>query len=782
MKLIKWIVYLIIFAVLLVIAAGAFIVTKVDPNDYKDKIAEQVKQHTGRSLSIAGDIAWSFYPSLGLDIGQLSLQNQAGFSPELMVSAQSAKVQVAVMPLLEKKIEIGKIDLEQPVLNLSINEQGVANWSDLIKEGAADTSSADDAGAQAGTLLGGLIVKGVNINNGSVSWDDATAQQSIKVTDFNLTTGEIKPGQPVDFDLSAKLDGNVLPESTNLNIGGSLNVSTDLNSVELIGSKVAITMDNIDANVDLGHIKFDSNQASLNAQAVLFSGQYDLIPITGEIERINYHLESGLAEIVSQNYSAELLGTKLLAGIPALSLSVPNETLSAPSVSIQQGEGSIEMSAQVEQLFSDLSASGNIKTNTLKPREMLANLGVDIDGLPNTALQNINLDTDYQFTMDAIKLPNINAVVDQSTISGWFNLDSFSQPAYRYDLDVDTLTVDQYLTEDGQQSAEDAGPAGVVALPFAALKGLNAKGVLKIGTLDYQGLVSNDLVVDADTTQDKINISPLRANLYGGESVNDITYDISGETPKMNFKTSLANINLAPFLQAMQVTDRFEGLGNVKAEVTSFGLTASEFISNMNGEVRVNLDDGAISGANIQNSLINVAKVYKSLKGKNLVSDSKVGDKTEFSNFKALVKVKNGVLVSENIDLQAPALRLKGRGNVNLNTEILDLKMVVAIVDSLEGQGGQSIDELKGEELPLTITGNLAAPKIRIDTAALLKKKFKKELTTKLAEEVGIDLPVNKETGEQVSVEDKLKEKLDEKLDEEKAKLKKKLLKGLFGG
>ncbi len=777
MKLIKWVIYLLIFTVLLVIAAAAFVVTKVDPNDYKEKIASQVKQQTGRDLTITGDLSWSFYPTLGIEVGSLALENQVGASAVNMISAQGAKVQVAVMPLLEKRIEVGKIELDQPILNLLINEQGTPNWSDLLGDSADQSSSeSDDVQAQAGALLSGLTVKGVNITNGQVNWTDLSADQQIKVSNFNLSTGEIKPGTPVDFEMSAQLEGSLFADSTAVNASGSLNVDESFDFAQLTGVKLNLLQDQMDANINLGLLDFNAASNTINAQALLYDGRYDVIPISGEIQKFGYDLNNAVLTVAEQVLNIEFLGTQVQTTIPNLSLSVNEERLDVPKMMIVQDQGQIELSAQVSNLFSSLKGNGSIKTNALMPREMLSNLGINLEDLPQAALQSLEISADYVATADSIALPSFNARVDESNVGGSFSIASFTAPAYRFKIDVDQLNVDNYLNAENQQAAEQAGPGSVVALPFAALKGLDVRGTLKIGSFAYQGIKSENLVVDADTSDNKITISPLKANLYGGESTNEISYDIAGDTPKMQMKTSLTSINLAPFLQAMQITDRFEGLGNVNAQINSFGLTSEEVISNMQGEVRVNLDDGAIAGANIQNSLVDAAQLYKSLKGKDLVSSTEVGDKTEFSNFSALVSVKNGVLISENIDLQAPGIRVKGRGNVDLNSEIVDLKMVVAVVDSLEGQGGKSFNELKGEELPLTITGTLSSPSIRIDTAALFKQQLKKELAKEVTKKYG--LSVDEETGEQVAPKDVLKQKLKD----EKAKLKKKLLEGLFGG
>lgn len=65
MKFIKWLFIGLVVLVLLVGVGTAALVYLVDWNNYKDTIQEQAKKHTGRDLTIAGDLSPSVFPWLG---------------------------------------------------------------------------------------------------------------------------------------------------------------------------------------------------------------------------------------------------------------------------------------------------------------------------------------------------------------------------------------------------------------------------------------------------------------------------------------------------------------------------------------------------------------------------------------------------------------------------------------------------------------------------------------------------------------------------------------------
>ena len=49
-----------------------------DANDYRDRIAAEVKHETGRDLFIEGDLELTFFPWFALNIGRTTLGNAPG--------------------------------------------------------------------------------------------------------------------------------------------------------------------------------------------------------------------------------------------------------------------------------------------------------------------------------------------------------------------------------------------------------------------------------------------------------------------------------------------------------------------------------------------------------------------------------------------------------------------------------------------------------------------------------------------------------------------------------
>ena len=107
------------------------VVLFVDPNDYRDDIAQAVEQRTGRRLTLSGDLKLSVFPWVALDVGPATLGDAPGFGDEPFVSIERARVGVRLLPLLRGDLEVGHVQLEGARIRLVTDSSGRNNWADL---------------------------------------------------------------------------------------------------------------------------------------------------------------------------------------------------------------------------------------------------------------------------------------------------------------------------------------------------------------------------------------------------------------------------------------------------------------------------------------------------------------------------------------------------------------------------------------------------------------------------------------------------------------------------
>jgi AsmA protein len=160
----------------------------VDPNDYKDRISAAVKQSTGRSLLLPGELKLSVFPWIRVQTGEASLGNPAGFGDEPFLTLNRASLSVKLLPLLKKQLEVGRIEIDGLDLKLRQDAAGKGNWEEW---GASAGSPAPDESASNSSL----DLAGVAITNGRVSFEDMVA------ADVNVGIGRVTSGSPVAVDM-----------------------------------------------------------------------------------------------------------------------------------------------------------------------------------------------------------------------------------------------------------------------------------------------------------------------------------------------------------------------------------------------------------------------------------------------------------------------------------------------------------------------------------------------------------------------------------------------------
>ncbi|MGB1556348.1 MAG: AsmA family protein, partial [Oceanococcaceae bacterium] len=126
-----------------VVGAAVWITLIFDPNDYRDDIAEAVRENTGRELRLEGPLKLRLFPQVAVEVNTLALANAKDFGPEPMLEVGRLLASVEVLPLLlDQAVRIGEIRLEQ--VRARIETRGERNnWED-IAEAQQEQAEAED--------------------------------------------------------------------------------------------------------------------------------------------------------------------------------------------------------------------------------------------------------------------------------------------------------------------------------------------------------------------------------------------------------------------------------------------------------------------------------------------------------------------------------------------------------------------------------------------------------------------------------------------------------------
>jgi AsmA protein len=409
---------------------------------------------------------------------------------------------------------------------------------------------------------------------------------------------------------------------------------------------------------------------------------------------------------------------------------------------------------------------------------------------------DLEANVEYLIERQQLTLDDMVLALNEFQVGGQVQVSNFAAPALRFDLAVENLDIDALL-DTPPATAAAAGPAAPastaaattvapgssedvqIELPMQILRDLDIDGRLKIALMKMQNLRMSDVDIRVTAKDGLVALKPVTLKAYGGKVEAAVVIDVKSKLPRYGISKSIQGVQFGDLLKDYAGEAAISGTLNAEANLTTSGEWLSKLKKNSNGTLRLAFLDGALNGFNLRQS-IDAAKAK--LRGKK--APPKETLKTDFSSLTISGVIRKGVFSSDDLELQAPLLRVGGNGSANLNSEVVDYLVKVKLVGSIEGQQGEIADELAGLEIPVRIKGPFNDPKIEVQLEDMLKAKLdaeKARLKAKIAKQKA-ELERQLEAEKKALVKSKKRE-LKKKLEVEEAKAKQKLkdkLKNLF--
>ncbi|PIW59202.1 AsmA family protein [Shewanella sp. CG12_big_fil_rev_8_21_14_0_65_47_15] len=298
MKFIKW---LLAILVTLILVVTLYLTVFFDPNDFKPEIVNAVKKQTGRELVIADDLSWTFFPTIGINLGGISLSNPEGFTPQSMLEVNKAIAEVALMPLFSKEIQIAQLSLDGAKINLVTRKNGSSSLDGLTGDSGGKSGPSTEPSSK--TQLTGIEVGGVAITNTQINMiDEAKGQtQTFTLDSFTLGAFSLDKFAPIAYEFTASLaemkvsskgEGEVkLNQDLNQLIIDKFNIDTVIEG-DSIPNKKVITAISLNTQIALDKKQLSADIMKLSAADVSASGQLTL-NYGGKVPQINADFQVG---------------------------------------------------------------------------------------------------------------------------------------------------------------------------------------------------------------------------------------------------------------------------------------------------------------------------------------------------------------------------------------------------------------------------------------------------------------------------------------------------------
>ena len=722
------------------VAGAAYIAATFNPNDYKAKIIQAVKDSKQRNLRLDGDIKLSFFPSIGANLGKVSLSEFN--SDKEFAAVETARVSLALMPLLSKQVVVNEVAVSGLKATLVKHKNGTTNIDDLLGK---DEKKKDDGQKKDGSQQTKFDIASVSIEKTSLSYRDENTGAQYAIKDLNLKTGRIANGVSSKIDLSFNAQANQPKLDITAQIKTTLTFDMEKQRCRLEGLDLQVS----GAALDIGNLKLKAGgDASADLTTQEFGAKKFKLNATGTKAKDNFEatLDAPSLSLTRDKFSGDklTLNARLdgASGNIAAVLSLPG--LEGDAQSFKSSAFTLDLDVkQPEQAFKvklRSPLSGNFQAQQFNLSNLTVAVNATGDKLPN---KSVSSEMKGSVQVDALK-QNVQASLAggllQSQIKAKVGVNGFANPAIQFDVDVDQFDADLYLPKKPADAAQ-SGPAKSSQpeqpLDLSALRKLNLDGSLRIGSLKVANVKSTKVRLDVKARNGLVNINPLSANLYQGNMNGSLSVNAQA-TPSIAINQNLSGVNVAALTRDAANFDTLEGKGNVGLNLTMQGNTVSAMKKALNGNISLSLVDGAIKGINVAKKLRDAQGMFGKGGASAQTQSANKEEKTDFSELKATFKVNNGVAHNDDLSMKSPLLRLAGNGDIDIGNDSMNYVAKATLAKTLEGQGGR--DNVGGITVPVRVSGPFTNLKYTLDFGAMVsdtvKQKVQTEIKTKLQDQL----------------------------------------------
>jgi len=760
LKLLKWLAGLFLTLVLLLLVAVIAIPMMVDPNDYRDELTSLVKDKTGRDLGLEGELKISVFPWLGIDVAGLSLSQPEQIGGD-MLSVENAQLRVKLMPLFSKQVEVDTVVLKQPSVRLVTLKDGTDSFSGLT--GDSETEETTTPEQEAGAAIA-LVIQGVELTDGSVVIEDRSADSRTEIKDLNLVTGNLIGDSLAKISLSGRLIDAEAPSETVFSLDGQAQINTDTLQVSVADVVASVTQGELDAELKINSI--DVNEA----QAIQVKGVNVTVAGTIEENQLGAALNvstidvSSTQEIQVKDVTVNVTSPqKATVSVPGLSVKMESQEARASLIKVTSGNLQATVSDLVATQFIDApNARGKLSVPAFNAASMLKDFEVDFEPSEKTALTSVGLDAVFNAGLESASVSDLVLSLDKSKLTGSASVKNYEAPSIKFDIVLDSLNLDSYLpaSEEGAEEEEAAVTGGeALVVPMAVFKDINANGSFKATSLISGGVELSDIDVQVVSTPGNVTITP-KANLYNGKVDGQIAYSEVDGTSKLKIKNEIDLVELGEMLTATDITDQLTGIGSLIVDVV---VTEKDGVQSNEGTIKLLAKDGAIQGVDIKGMVESAYTQYKSYKGSEPEAEteetqSEANDETRFAELLGTFYLKDSKITNDDFAMKAPLFRIGGKGDIDIEKELIDYVVDFSVVNSTDGQGGDALEKLKGITIPIRLKGDMTAPSYSLDLKAmyksLAKQRIDEEKDKYIKEKLGL------EGEEKLSTKDALKQYL----------------------
>ena len=781
----------IVAAVIVLLIIAATVVAKIIFT--KEKILSilipKIEQTIHREVSVK-DASLSIFPSVSVDLDSLVIKNPIGYQQENLISLEKFSVKLKLLPLLRKRIELGKLVLLKPDIYLEKTGQKQSNYQDFLqpdREKKIIPFTFDRLEIKEARIVfynrpkeSSMVIKDLN-QEGKLE----LIQDRILVTEGKLSIGNIQ----------LKRSGGVLSYPLELEYKASYDLIFDSLRVDEAAIKFAQIQIQAKGRIEdltrqpVLSLKLQAKDLALKEfLALLPESQTKLAQDWKSSSRVGlkingvWDFKQGMlpsqldGEIFVKEIELTVKENLPKVTIPLLTAKLSEKNVTVTTSQAKIGDTPLQFRAVIENP-QEWSLSGEVNSKldlALLPQLVQMPAGTQLSGdlELNTSfygklknLPGLNLAGTYNFNQVSINsatlaqpLTDLNARLRLT--SGDLLLENLSarQGKSNFALEGSCQGLVPYLLSKNEQKQEHrptlnfsftsthlnldeilpatdtvAGSASDSTLPNAFYLGLaqfmNFEGKLKLDTAIFREVELTDFRADFSLINGLIKLTNVSSKVYSGTATGEAICDLSDpENIRFEMKIKSKGMEANNFLSRFsQVKNHLYGRLNFEGAFAGEGKSLPQIQNSLAGDGQVSLSDGKLIKWDFASRLAGFLN-FKQL------------EEEPIRELQHKFVVKGARLHFEEFFAASKNADWKLAGSIGLLDNTLDYSVNILLSPEISNQVtilGEQANFLKDDKgrllVPLKIGGSASSPQFSIDFS-LVSQKLQNQLKQNLQE------------------------------------------------
>ncbi|MCK4224432.1 MAG: AsmA family protein [candidate division Zixibacteria bacterium] len=770
--------------IILIILASVMVKIIFTKEKLLSLLVPRIEEALKREVEIE-DVTVSIFGGLGADVKGMRVLNPSGFVQKELFKFDQLSIRVKFLPLLRKRVEIKKLILESPEINLEKNKEGGTNFEDLTK-------------SEGGAIVIPVAFDQLQIKNGKILYIDNKDPKKIVLHQLEQTA-KLSLDEKME---NAKITGKITVDQIELNLPGykgtlpplkfslehdiNLNMPEDfldIKSLKIGIAKVSLdvkgsvekvsTTPILNLTVESDKIQLEDIFASLPKEE---SSPLNQITTSGNLT-ISASFQGGTkakllpqiqGKITFQKVKVDFVDVPQPFNMPYGEINFDSRSLSFFSSEAKLGEVPMELKLVIED-FSDPNLTSELKTKmnlalvsefvSLPEKTNLsgqADINVKAYGkIKKIEKMNLSGRVDLQkaeVATPALGVPirNLNAgillkggdidISDLSLSLGksslnlqgkvygavpYFLSPGREKPLFSFSLDSRFLDLDEVFPISEKVNAEEETPgADSILLPD-----INVGGQVSIQRAIFREMEFNNLSASLDVTDGVLRLDNIIAEVFSGSVGGEVSCNLNDiEHIQYDMNLTANQIEANDFLSRFtSFDDRLFGKLNLNANFSGKGNRVEDIQKTLVANGTATFENGKLINWELLDRLATLLKIksFKEQDIKTLRNSFRIQERRVwFDDFSATTKDGDFELIG--------SVGLDGSLDYML-TAVLSPELSLRF-DAL----GDLSDYLKNEEgrvvLDIKISGPAKNPEFALDTSKA-EKKFKDQMKAKVEEE-----------------------------------------------